>query len=120
LCQDKEGAKILKLRDVEAAEQIPLDVLLQEEEQSTPSAPGAEPPCLMWAWTGSTLERELDAAFERFREKFGSDPVAIYVNMMDAERLPMKMKEIAAERGLTVRAAVNILPGKFELTQQAV
>ena len=109
---------MLKLRDVETAEQIPFDVLLQEAEQPAPSAARAEPPRLMWSWTGSTFERELDAAMARFREKYGADAVAIYVNIMDAERLPMK--EVAAASGLTVRAAVNILPGKFELAQQAI
>jgi hypothetical protein len=100
------------LKRIESAEQLPLTELLAEVEESDAREKASET-LLMWAWSGSTFQDELDKAIARYRDKFGQSPKMLYVNPIDATTLPLK--EIAAEQGLTLRTAVNVLSGKFEL-----
>lgn len=100
------------LRRIEGAEQLSLTDLLAQLEQSEAREQASETR-LMWAWSGSTFQDELRKAVARYRDKFGQSPKMLYVNPIDTTTLPLK--EIAAERGLTLRTAVNVLSGKFEL-----
>jgi hypothetical protein len=97
----------MRLRDVETAEQISFDALLAGGVETT-EGQGLR---LWWRWTGGTFASELPKAVRRYRDKFGREPCAVYVNAVEAKEL----QAVAMANGLTCRAAVNVLLGHFEI-----